>query len=95
MVLNSLVDGTFKSSDPEGFKVIFEDLVYHNDTYFVLKDFNDYVKAQEKAQNIYMDKDKWAKICIANIAKSGYFASDRTIEEYVKDIWKLEKINVN
>ena len=94
-VLNSLMDGTFKSSDPEGFKMIFEDLVYHNDVYFILKDFKDYIKAQEKIQNLYMDKDKWAKICITNIAKSGCFTSDRTIEEYVRDIWKLEKINVN
>jgi starch phosphorylase len=94
-VLNSLIDGTFKSVDPDGFNAIFEDLVYHNDYYFVLKDFADYVKAQDKAQKLYMDKDKWAKICITNIAKSGYFASDRTIEDYVKDIWKLEKINVN
>ena len=89
------MDGTFKSIDPDGFRAIFEDLVYHNDCYFVLKDFADYVKAQDKAQKLYMDKDKWAKICIKNIAKSGYFASDRTIEDYVKDIWKLEKINVN
>lgn len=93
-VLNSLMDGTFKSNDPDGFRAIYEDLVYHNDPYFVLKDFNDYVKAQEKAQKLYMDKDKWAKICITNIAKSGYFTSDRTIEEYVRDIWKLDKINV-
>jgi starch phosphorylase len=70
-------------------------LLYHNDTYFVLKDFKDYVKAQEKAANLYIDKDKWAKICITNIAKSGFFASDRTIEEYVKDIWHLERIKVN
>ena len=58
------------------------------------KDFNDYVKAQDKAQNLYMDKDKWAKICITNIAKSGYFKSDRTIEEYVQDIWHLDKVKV-
>ena len=95
MVLNSLMDGTFKISDEEGFKVIFEDLVYHNDHYFVLKDFNEYIKAQDKVQQLYADKDKWAKICITNIAKSGYFTSDRTIEEYVRDIWKLDKINVN
>ncbi len=93
-VLDSLVDGTFKSSDADGFRTIFEDLVYHNDCYFVLKDFREYVKAQEKIQELYMDKDKWAKICIVNIAKSGYFTSDRTIEEYVRDIWHLEKINV-
>lgn len=95
LVLDSLVDGTFKSSDVEGFKPIYEHLLYHNDCYFVLKDFKDYAKAQEKTSNLYIDKDKWAKICITNIAKSGYFASDRTIEEYVKDIWHLEKINVN
>ena len=95
MVLDSLMNGTFKSNDSDGFRAIYEDLVYHNDNYFVLKDFKEYVKAQEKAKNLYIDKDKWAKICIANIAKSGFFASDRTIEEYVKDIWHLEKIKID
>lgn len=95
MVLDSLMDGTFKSSDPDGFRVIFEDLVYSNDCYFVLKDFDEYAKAQNKIEKLYMDKDKWAKICITNIAKSGYFTSDRTIEEYVRDIWHLEKVKFN
>lgn len=95
MVLNSLLDGTFSSKDEDGFRAIYEDLVYHNDTYFVLKDFNEYLKAHKKIQELYLDKDKWAKICITNIAKSGYFTSDRTIEEYVNDIWKLEKINID
>jgi starch phosphorylase len=95
MVLDSLMDGTFKSSDMDGFRVIYEDLVYHNDTYLVLKDFKEYVKAQETAVNLYKDRNKWAKICITNIAKSGYFASDRTIEDYVANIWHLDKIKVN
>ena len=90
-----MMDGTFKSNDSDGFRAIFEDLVYHNDSYFVLKDFKEYVKAQEKAQKLYEDKDTWAKMCITNIAKSGYFTSDRTIEEYVRDVWKMDKIKVN
>ena len=95
MVMDSLMNGTFRSSDPDGFRAIYEDLLHHNDCYYVLKDFKDYVKAQERAVNLYIDKDKWARTCIINIAKSGFFASDRTIEEYVKDIWHLEKIKVN
>jgi starch phosphorylase len=63
-----------------------------NDEYFIFADFYDYVKAQEQIEKLYTNKEKWTKICLTNIAKSGFFSSDRTIEEYVKDIWKLKKI---
>jgi Glucan phosphorylase len=65
-----------------------------NDEFFVLADFDAYIKAQEKIEELYQDKDRWAKMCLVNIAKSGYFSSDRTIEQYVKDIWKVKKLNV-
>ena len=58
----------------------------------VLADFDAYVKAHDKVYETYKDKEAWAKKCLANVANSAYFSSDRTIEEYVKDIWKLEKL---
>ena len=64
----------------------------HNDEYYLLADFDSYVKAQEKINELYKDRDNWAKMCIMNIAMSGYFSSDRTIEDYVKDIWHLERV---
>jgi starch phosphorylase len=90
-ILQSLVDGTF-SSEREQFMNIYNEIMFKNDEYFIFADFYDYVKAQEKIEKLYTDKEKWTKICLTNIAKSGFFSSDRTIEEYVKDIWKLNKI---
>ena len=71
------------------FYVIRNNLLY-KDTYLVLKDFASYVEAQEKINFLYNDKKKWAHICLANIAKAGFFSSDRTIAEYNRDIWKLK-----
>jgi len=90
-ILQSLIDGTF-SSEREQFMNIYNEIMFKNDEYFIFADFYDYVKAQEKIEKLYTDKEKWTKICLTNIAKSGFFSSDRTIEEYVKDIWKLNKI---
>lgn len=65
-----------------------------NDEFFVLADFEAYVQAQEEISRRYLDRRAWAKSCLVNIAKSGYFSSDRTIEEYAKEIWNLEQIDV-
>lgn len=90
-VVDSLVDGTF-CENKEEFRIIFEELMNHNDEYFLLADFEAFDKAQAKSRVLYEDPKKWAKICLINIAKSGYFSSDRTIQNYVDDIWHLEKI---
>jgi starch phosphorylase len=90
-ILQSLIDGTF-SSEREQFMNIYNEIMFKNDEYFIFADFYDYVKAQEQIEKLYTNKEKWTKICLTNIAKSGFFSSDRTIEEYVKDIWKLKKI---
>jgi starch phosphorylase len=90
-ILQSLIDGTF-SSEREQFMNIYNEIMVKNDEYFIFADFYDYVKAQEQIEKLYTNKEKWTKICLTNIAKSGFFSSDRTIEEYVKDIWKLKKI---
>ena len=92
-VLDSLCDGTWApESDPTRFKLIFDEIVNRGDEYFVLKDFDSYTKAQERSETLYKDRKNWAKMCLINIAQSGYFSSDRTIKQYVDDIWHLQKI---
>ena len=59
----------------------------YNDEFFVLKDFNSYLEAQEKVNYLYKDTDKWQRMCGVNIAHSGIFSSDRTIKEYATGIW--------
>jgi len=90
-ILESLINGTF-SNDKEQFMNIYNEIMFKNDEYFIFADFYDYVRAQEQIEKLYTNKEKWTKICLTNIAKSGFFSSDRTIEEYVKDIWKLKKV---
>lgn len=90
-VVDSLVDGTF-SSNKEEFRIIFEELMNHNDEYFLFADFEAYENAQKRVEALYKDKMKWAKICLINIAKAGFFSSDRTIQNYIDDIWHLEKV---
>ena len=72
--------------------MIFDEVMNNHDIYFILKDFDSYRLAQEKIAKLYEDKALWAKMCINNISMSGFFSSDRTIEEYNRDIWHLERI---
>lgn len=91
MVVESLRNGTF-SSDPNAFQRIYNDLMLNKDEFFVLADFSAYVQAEEEASGWYQDRPAWARAMLVNIAKSGYFSSDRTIQEYAHDIWGLEPI---
>ena len=95
-VLNQLVDGTYSPDDHELFRDLYNSLLYDGvaDRYFILKDFRSYAKAQEQIEEKYRDKDGWAKSVMLNTAHSGKFSSDRTIEEYVRDIWHLKKVKV-
>jgi starch phosphorylase len=90
-VLSSLFDGPWVGKQ-DRFKLIFDEIMNNNDCYFILKDFDSYRLAQEKIEKLYLDKERWAKMAIVNIAQSGYFSSDRTIEDYVRDIWHLTKV---
>lgn len=85
-VLDDLVNGTY-SDDLGKFKRIYEDLVNYNDEFFVLKDFDNYLSAQERVDTLFRDTNKWQKMCGVNIAHSGIFSSDRTIKEYATGIW--------
>ena len=89
-VVDHLVDGTFARLSG-GFDLIYDNVMRHNDQFFVLKDFAAYVDAWHNLEKLYRDKAAWGKISVHNTARSGYFSSDRTIEDYVRDIWKLQK----
>ena len=97
-VLKQLINGTY-DSDTELFRPLYNSLLNtistsRADTYFILKDFKPYVKAQEEIENRYRNKSKWAKCVLLNTACSGKFSSDRTIQEYVDDIWHLDRVDM-
>ncbi|MEQ8155701.1 MAG: glycogen/starch/alpha-glucan phosphorylase [Clostridiaceae bacterium] len=85
-VTDQLVNG-FYHPDSERFRVIYNDLLHYNDEFFVLKDFDSYLKAQDRVNQLYKNKSKWQSMANVNIAHSGIFSSDRTIEEYATGIW--------
>lgn len=89
--VDSLINGTWHVKLDE-FKAIYDELLYKNDEYLLLIDFADYIRAQKEIERLYQDRHRWAKMCLINIAKSGYFSSDRTIQEYADDIWKISKV---
>ena len=91
-VMDSLFEGEWVNYRKDKFRLIFDEIMNYNDQYFILKDLPSYIEAQEKVAELYQDKNRWAKMCLMNIANSGFFSSDRTIESYVKDIWKIGKI---
>ena len=90
-VMDSLFSGPWCEGDQNRFRMIFDEIMNRNDQFFVLADFDSYVKACERADLLYQNQQKWAHASICNIANSGYFTSDRTIEEYNRDIWHLKK----
>ena len=99
-VLMQLINGFYSPEDPERFREIYDSLLNTNctdraDTYFILKDFRSYAEAQKKVEAAYRNESGWAKSAILNVSHVGKFSSDRTIEEYVRDIWKLEKVKVD
>ncbi len=91
-IIDSLIDGTWSDGNIDKFRPIFDEIMHHNDEYFVLRDFDSYVKAHEAMVAKYEDREAWAHSALINVAKSGFFSSDRTIEQYNREIWKLEKI---
>ncbi|MDR0948023.1 MAG: glycogen/starch/alpha-glucan phosphorylase [Lachnospiraceae bacterium] len=96
-VLMQLINGTFSPRDPEMFRTLYNSLLNTQSTqkadmYFILKDFRSYAEAQSKVEAAYRNESEWAKSAILNIAAVGKFSSDRTILEYVEDIWHLDKV---
>ena len=98
-VLMQLINGAYAPDDTERFRDIYNSLLVPDgsgkaDIYFILKDFHSYAEAQKKVEAAYRDRKGWAKSALINIANSGKFSSDRTIEEYVRDIWHLQKVSL-
>ena len=98
-VLMQLINGYYSPDDPERFRDIYNSLLTGSngdrpDVYFILKDFRAYAEAHERVDKAYADEENWAKMCLRNTAAAGPFSSDRTIEEYVRDIWHLKKVRV-
>ena len=98
-VLMQLINGFYVPNDPELFRDLYNSLLNTQstskaDTYFILKDFKAYAEAQKKVEAAYRDEKGWAKSAILNVACSGKFTSDRTIQEYVDEIWKLDKVTL-
>ena len=98
-VLMQLINGYYAPQDPELFRDIYNSLLNTQssdraDTYFILKDFRSYAEAEDRIDKAYRDEKWWARTAMLNTACSGKFSSDRTIEEYVKDIWHLNKVKV-
>lgn len=91
-VLDSLIDGSIFGTK-DRFKEIYDALLNHNDQYFVLKDFDEYTRAQCHVDEKFRDKDAWYKSSIINIANAGRFSSDRTIKEYVEEIWHIKEVS--
>ena len=96
-VLMQLINGEYAKDDPERFREIYNSLLNTNssdraDTYFILADFKSYAQAQKKVEEAYRDEARWAKMAILNVASSGKFTSDRTIQQYVDEIWHLDKV---
>ncbi len=98
-VLMQLINGYYAPDDPERFREIYNSLLntYNSDrpdTYFILLDFMSYHEAQKKVEEAYRDETRWAKMAMMNVCRSGKFTSDRTIQQYVDEIWHLDKVDV-
>ena len=96
-ILMQLVNGTYAKNDTELFRPLYNSLLNTQctsraDTYFILKDFRSYAEAQQRVEEAYKDEKRWAKMAMMNVACSGKFTSDRTIQQYVDEIWHLDKV---
>ncbi|MGN1193151.1 MAG: glycogen/starch/alpha-glucan phosphorylase [Dorea sp.] len=99
-VVNQLVDGTYAHGNTEMYRDLYNSLLNTKssnraDMYFILKDFRSYAEAQKRVEEAYRDKDRWAKMALLNTASCGKFSSDRTIREYVDDIWHLDPVTID
>lgn len=91
-IIDSLSYAEWAKFKTDRYRLIFDEIMNRGDQYLVLKDFDSYVQAQEKIASLYQDKNRWAQMCLMNIANSSYFSSDRTIEQYATEIWHLKKV---
>jgi len=97
-VLMQLINGTYSGGDMDMFREIYDSLLTNKygrpDQYFILADLKSYADAQKRVEEAYRDEKRWARMAIMNMASSGKFTSDRTIMEYVNEIWHLDHVTV-
>ena len=93
LIINQLQNGFF-GVGPQEFNLILKNLFDTNDEFFVFKDFDSYVKAQEKVNDLYKDKESWLRMSLINIANSGIFSSDNTIKRYADEIWNIKPLKI-
>ena len=93
-VIDRINGGAFSPENPELFKPLTDSLLYH-DEYMLLADFEDYANCHQRVVETYLNKEKWLKMSMLNVARIGKFSSDRTIKEYCEDIWNTKPIEIN
>ena len=94
-VIEAIRENIFDPSQPDLFKDICDDLTEHGDFYFYLADYAEYVKCNEEVDKLYATPSKWAEKAILNVARMGWFSSDRSIQNYCDDIWHLDHTPVD
>lgn len=93
VVIDRIASGYFSGGDPELFKPLIDSLMYHDD-YLLFADYQDYIDCQDRVSLAYQDQAKWTRMSILNSARMGKFSSDRTIDEYAKEIWQVEPVAI-
>jgi starch phosphorylase len=91
--IGSIDSGVFSNGDPFLFRPIVESLL-HYDEYLLLADYQSYIECQERATETYLDQEKWTRMSILNVARCGFFSSDRSIQQYCDEIWEVEPLQV-
>ncbi len=92
-ILNQLSKGYFSPGEPGLFYPVVRSLLEY-DRFFVLADYESYIKCQEKVVEVYRDEEQWTKMAILNVARSGKFSSDRAIREYAENIWNIQPLEI-
>ena len=94
-VLDAIKNNFFNLDQPGLYQPIWDTLLTHGDYFLVLADFDAYVECQAKISQVFEDKERWAKMCILNVANSGKFSTDRTIAQYAEEIWNIQPCPIN
>jgi starch phosphorylase len=92
-VIDLIASGFFSKGDREVFRPLVDHLLNH-DEYMVLADFQSYIDCQERVSQAYLDPERWSRMSILNVARSGFFSSDRAIREYCDEIWKVKPVRI-
>ncbi|HPS45033.1 MAG TPA: glycogen/starch/alpha-glucan family phosphorylase, partial [Treponemataceae bacterium] len=93
-VISQIQQGYFSKDEPDRFKPIVDTLLHNGDQYMLLADYEDYVACQKRVSETFRDRDRWARMSILNTANMGKFSTDRTIQEYAKDIWEIKPVKI-